>query len=141
MEPIDQFMHLHTYGNHPVACAAAIKNIEILQNEELVRNAAEMGAYFLEGLKALEKHPSVGEARGVGLWLALDFTSDKKTRAAFPIAHVNKIIARAKERGLLVKTMGAALEIAPPLIIEKDDIDQALKILDECIADEEKEMG
>ena len=141
MEPIAHFMHLHTYGNHPVACAAAIKNIEILQAEKLVRNSADMGAYFLDGLKTLEKHPTVGEARGTGLWLALDFTSDKKTRAAFPIAQANNIITRARERGLLVKTMGAVLEIAPPLIIEKDDIDQALKILDQCIGEEEKAMG
>ena len=141
MEPIEHFMHLHTYGNHPVACAAAIKNIQILRDEKMIQNAAKMGAYFLEGLKLLEKHPTVGEARGTGLWLALDFTSDKKTRSAFPVAHVNNIITRARERGLLVKTMGAALEIAPPLIIEKDDIDQTLKILDQCISEEEKAMG
>jgi putrescine aminotransferase len=141
MEPIKHFMHLHTYGNHPVACAAALKNIQILQEEKLVKNSAEMGAYFLAGLKSLEKHPSVGEVRGTGLWLALDFTADKKTRAPFPIVHVNNIITRARERGLLVKTMGAALEIAPPLIIEKDDIDQTLAILDQCISEEEKVMG
>jgi len=140
MEPIEQFMHLHTYGNHPVACAAAIKNIQILQDEKLVQNAAEMGAYFLEGLKNLEKHPIVGEARGTGLWLALDFTSDKKTRAAFPLARVNNIIARAKDHGILVKTMGAALEIAPPLIITKADIDEALKVIEQCISEEEKNM-
>ena len=75
------------------------------------------------------------------MWLAIDFTSDKKTRAAFPIAHVNNIIARAKDRGLLVKTMGAALEIAPPLIVTREDIDEALKVIDQCIAEEQKEMG
>jgi len=141
MEPIEHFMHLHTYGNHPVACAAAIKNIQILQDEKLVQNAADMGAYFLEGLKTLEKHPTVGEARGTGLWLALDFTADKKTRAVFPVAHVNNIITRARQSGLLVKTMGAALEIAPPLIIAKEDIDQTVEILDQCIAEEEKALG
>ena len=141
MEPIKQFMHLHTYCNHPVACAAALKNIQILQEEKLVQNSADMGEYFLEGLKILEKHPTVGEARGTGLWLALDFTSDKKTRAAFPIANVSNIIARAKDRGLLVKTMGAALEIAPPLIINKEDIDLTVEILDLCISEEENEMG
>lgn len=141
MEPIKQFMHLHTYGNHPVACAAALKNIQILQEEKLVQNSADMGGYFLESLKILEKHPTVGEARGTGLWLALDFTSDKKTRAAFPIANVSNIIARAKDRGLLVKTMGAALEIAPPLIIKKEDIDLTVEILDRCISEEENEMG
>ena len=141
MKPIEQFMHLHTYGNHPVACAAAIKNIQILRDEKLVQNAAETGAYFLAGLKHLERHPIVGEARGRGLWLALDFTSDKKIRAAFPLAHAMNIVARAKDRGLLVKTMGAALEIAPPLIITKAEIDEALTVIEQCIAEEEKAMG
>ena len=141
MEPIEHFMHLHTYGNHPVACATALKNIQILQEEMLVQNAADMGVYFLEGLKTLEKHPIVGEARGTGLWLALDFTTDKKTRASFPIGHANNIISRAKDRGLLVKTMGATLEIAPPLIIKKADIDWTVEILDQCIFEEEKNMG
>jgi putrescine aminotransferase len=141
MEPIEHFFHLHTYGNHPVACAAALKNIEILQKEMLVENSEQMGKYFLDGLKNLENHPIVGEARGTGLWLAIDFTSDKKTRAQFPIECVNKIIARARDLGVLFKTMGAALEIAPPLIINKKDIDEALTVLDQCISEEEKEMG
>jgi adenosylmethionine-8-amino-7-oxononanoate aminotransferase len=140
MAPIEHFFHLHTYGNHPVACAAALKNIEILQKEMLIENSAEMGKYFLDGLKNLEHHPTVGEVRGTGLWLAVDFTSAKKTRAAFPVERVNKIIARAKDRGVLFKTMGAALEIAPPLIIKREDIDEALRVLDQCIFEEEKEM-
>jgi beta-alanine--pyruvate transaminase len=55
--------------------------------------------------------------------------------------HVNSIITRSKDRGLLVKTMGAALEIAPPLIIKKEHIDQTIEILDQCISEEEHEMG
>ena len=141
MAPIENFFHLHTYGNHPVACAAGLKNIEIIQRENLVRNSAEMGKYFLDGLKTLERHPIVGEVRGTGLWLGLDFTSDKKSRAAFPISHTNNIIARAKQYGVLFKTMGSALEFAPPLIITKADIDEALEALDRSISEEEKAMG
>jgi len=141
MEPVENFFHLHTYGNHPVACAAALKNIEIMQQENLIQNAGEMGSYFLAGLKNLERHPIVGEARGTGLWLALDLTSDKKNRTPFPPDRLNNIIARAKQRGVLFKTMGWALEFAPPLIITKKDIDEALTVLDQCISEEEKEMG
>ena len=141
MAPIENFFHLHTYGNHPVACAAALKNIEILQKEMLIKKSAEMGKYFLEGLKELEHHATVGQVRGMGLWLAIDFTLDKKTRSSFPMERVNRIIARAKDLGVLFKTMGAALEIAPPLIIDRGDIDEALAVLDRCIAEEEKEMG
>ncbi len=141
MKPIEDFFHLHTYGNHPVACAAGLKNIEIIKKENLVRNSREMGNYFLDGLKTLERHPIVGEVRGTGLWLGLDFTSDKKIRAPFPLQRLNNIIARARQLGVLFKTMGFALEFAPPLIITKEDIDEALEVLERCISEEEKDMG
>jgi putrescine aminotransferase len=141
MEPIENFFHLHTYGNHPVPCAAGLKNLEILQKESLVDNSEKMGKYFLEGLKTLEHHPIVGEARGTGLWLALDFTTDKKDRAPFPMDRLNSMVARAKQRGVLFKPMGYALEFSPPLIIGKEDIDEALGVLDRCISEEEKDMG
>jgi adenosylmethionine-8-amino-7-oxononanoate aminotransferase len=141
MAPVENFIHLHTYGNHPVTCAAGLKNIEIIQKEDLVRNSREMGSYFLDGLKTLERHPIVGEVRGTGLWLGLDFTSDKKVRAPFPLQRMNNIITRAKQLGVLFKTMGFALEFAPPLIITKKDIDEALEVLERCISEEEKAMG
>jgi adenosylmethionine-8-amino-7-oxononanoate aminotransferase len=141
MEPIEIFHHLHTYANHPVSCAAGVKNIEIIKKEKLVENSYKMGAYFLEGLKSLESHPTIGEARGTGLWTAIDFTVNKKNRAPFPLNRIIHIIERAKRKGLIVKTMGQALEFAPPLIIQKEEIDEAIKILDECVTEEEKEMG
>jgi 4-aminobutyrate--pyruvate transaminase len=141
MEPVENFIHLHTYGNHPVACAVALRNLKILREENLVRHSADMGQYFLNGLKNLEHHPIVGEGRGTGLWLALDFTADKKTRAPLPPERLNRIIARAKRYGVLFKTMGHALEFAPPLIITKEDIDEALEVLERSIVEEEKEMG
>jgi putrescine---pyruvate transaminase len=141
MEPIENFFHLHTYGNHPVACAAALKNIEILQTEKLIDHAAEMGQYFLAGLKNLEQHAIVGEARGRGLWLALDLTTDKKTRALFPLDRIANMVRRAKQLGVIIKAMGCALEFAPPLIITKEEIDEAMKVIDQCITEEEKAMG
>ncbi len=141
VEPIKVFSHLHTYGNHPVPCAAALRNIEIIRKEKLVENSQAMGRYLLEGLKTLEYHSIVGESRGTGLWAALDFTTDKKTHASFPLSGLQNMIARAKSKGLLIKSMGQALEFAPPLIIQKDDIDKALRIIDEVITEEEKRMG
>jgi putrescine---pyruvate transaminase len=141
LEPIDVFQHLHTYGNHPVSCAAALENLDIMDRENLIERAAEIGAYFLDGLKTLEKHRIVGEARGTGLWAAIDLTADKKTRALFPVKNMNRIIDRANTKGLIIKTMGHALEFAPPLIIRKEEIDLAIRILDECIDEEEREMG
>jgi adenosylmethionine-8-amino-7-oxononanoate aminotransferase len=140
-EPIEIFQHLHTYSNHPVSCAAGLKNIEIMHKEKLVENAAKMGKHLLEGLKSLESHPTVGEARGTGLWAAIDFTMDKKKRTPFAAERLSSIVNRAFSKGLVVKVMGQALEFAPPLIIQKSDIDEGLKILDECITEEEKAMS
>lgn len=141
MEPVEILNHIHTYGNHPVSCAAGLKNIEILKEENLIQNAHDMGIYFLESLRSLESHPIVGEVRGTGLWCAVDFTTDKKSRAVFPQNRITNIINRAKEKGLIIKTMGFALEFAPSLIIKKEEIDEAVKIIVECITEEEKDMG
>jgi len=140
-EPVELLNHLHTYGNHPVSCAVGIRNLELIIGDNLVENSKMMGRYFLEGLHTLEYHDIVGEVRGTGLWLAIDFTSNKQTRASLPLENMMSIIDRAKQKGVLVKTMGMALEFAPPLIISKEDIDEAIKVLDICITEEEKAMG
>ena len=141
IDPVDTLEHMHTYANHPVACAAALKNIEILKQERLIERAAEIGRYFLESLKSLEDYPIVAEVRGTGLWLGLDFTVDKKTRALFPMTRLWDLVNRAKGKGLMVKQMGQALELAPPLVIERGEIDEGVRILHACIAEQAKDMG
>jgi len=141
IDPVDTFEHLHTYANHPVACAAGLKNIEIIKKENLIERSAEIGKYFLDALKSLEEYPIVGEVRGSGLWLGIDFTTDKKTKELFPMSRLNSLVDRAQRKGLIIKLMGLALEVAPPLIIEKSEIDRGVKILHECIAEEVKDMG
>jgi putrescine aminotransferase len=143
MEPIEVFNHLHTYGNHPVPCAAGLKTVEILQRENLVEASETVGNYFLEGLRAMAHHAIVGEVRGVGMWTAIDFTADKKTRAPLPAENLTSMVARAMQKGLIIKLapVRQAFEFAPALTIEKEEIDEALRILEECIGEEEKEMG
>ena len=118
-----------------------LRNLEILETENLVENSKKIGHYFLDGLKTLEIHPSGGEVRGTGLWLAIDFTTNKKSRTPFPFENLMSIITRAKQKGILIKTMGMALEFAPPLIIEKEEIEEAIRVLDACITEEERAMG
>jgi len=141
IDPVDTLEHLHTYANHPVACAAGLKNIEIMEKEGLIERAAEIGDYFLETLKTLEEHPIVGEVRGRGLWLGIDFTTDKRTKEMFPMSGLSSLVQRAQHKGLIIKLMGQALELAPPLVITKAEIDKSVKILHECVAEEAKEMG
>jgi len=141
IDPVETFEHLHTYANHPVSCAAGLKNIEIIKVEKLIERSADMGEYFLDALKSLEEHPIVGEVRGNGLWMGIDFTTDKKARALFPMSRLNSLVDRAQRKGLIIKLMGLALELAPPLIIKKAEIDTGIKILHECIAEEARDMG
>ncbi len=141
MEPIETLQHLHTYGNHPVSCAAALKNLEIIQREKLVERSAEMGAYFLERLGQLEHHAIVGEVRGTGLWTAIDLTTDKATRAPFPIERMDNFAMRGRDKGVILKYMGPSLEFAPPLTITREEIDEGIEAIDQCLAEEERDMG
>ncbi|MEW5724764.1 MAG: aspartate aminotransferase family protein [Thermodesulfobacteriota bacterium] len=141
IEPIEFFEHLHTYGNHPVSCAAALKNLEIMKREDLVGRSAAMGRYFLERLREFEDLPIVGQVRGTGLWLGIDLTADKRTKAPLPPENIQNIVARAKAKGLVIKMMGPALELAPPLIIQPEEIDHGVGLLRECLWEEGKELG
>jgi adenosylmethionine-8-amino-7-oxononanoate aminotransferase len=134
--PIEEFANLQTYMNHPVACAAALANIEILQHEGLIENARAMGDYFATALRSLARHAAVGDIRSIGLWAAMDLTLDRVRRPLFPAQRLDRMVRRAKEKGLIIKYMHSALEFAPPLIISRADIDQAIRIVDECLTED-----
>lgn len=130
--------HLFTTAGNPVACAAALETIRIIQEEGLMENAAEMGAYFLEKLRQLaEKYPVIGQMRGQGLVLGAELVEDRETRKpADRLAAL--VVYRAYELGLLLYDTGLhsnVLEFTPPLIITKEDVDQAAAILDQALED------
>jgi putrescine aminotransferase len=83
----------------------------------------------------LEKHPIVGQVRGLGMWLAVDFTADKKTRAAFTDDTVAAIARRMRELGVLVNAIGTAFELAPPLITPRPVLDRAVQAAAQAIDD------
>lgn len=141
-DAIDTFYHIHTYGNHPVCCAAALKNIEIIERENLVAHAAQMGSYLLAGLKELQKHPIVGEARGVGLWCAIEIVKDKDRRIPFkPEENIAQQLTLAgKDHGVIFRGMGNALEFAPPLSISRKEIEAGLRAIDLALDDVEKKL-
>jgi putrescine---pyruvate transaminase len=141
VRPLELLANLQTYMNHPVACAASLTNIEILKREKLIENSRRLGEYFLGCLKELERHPIVGEARGAGLWAALELTTNKATHAPFPPASLARIVDRAREKGMIIKAMTMALEFAPPLVIGKADLDEAVRMLDQCLTEEERVLG
>jgi adenosylmethionine-8-amino-7-oxononanoate aminotransferase len=140
---IPTFLHLHTYGNHPVCCAAALANLEIIERENLVANAAEMGKYFLDGLKGLQKHSIVGEARGLGLWCAIEIVKDKKKRIPFPPEEniTFQLTLAGRSHGAIFRGMGNALEFAPPLTISRKEVEEGLEAIDQALYDVEKKLG
>ena len=143
MAPIEVLNHIHTYGNHPVSCAAGLKTIEITVRENLVEKSRETGRYFLEKLKEFEGHPIVGEVRGLGLFTAIDFTANKKTKEPLPVENLLSMIKRAKQKGLIIKLapVKLALEFAPALNVEKDVIDEACEILEAVIIEEQNHLS
>jgi putrescine aminotransferase len=132
-EAMPGFEHVHTFNGHPAAAAAALATIQIKEREGLVARAKETGAYLLDSLCRLEELPVVGQTRGLGMWVAVDFTSDKATKAAFADDTVRAIALRARELGVIVGVNGTAIEMAPALNIARDDLDTAVTVLERAV--------
>jgi taurine--2-oxoglutarate transaminase len=132
-----------TYSGHPLACASAVASIEAFQEENIVENAAAMGGVFRTELARLQdKHPSIGDVRGLGCFWGLELVRSRETREplvpfngagedAKPIAAVMK---RALERGLYLMTHWNIVMCCPPLTITRDELDEALDVLDDALS-------
>ncbi len=134
--------HLLTFGGHPVAAAAALKNLEIFEEENLVERGAEMGEYLRSQLEELRNHPSVGDVRGVGLLQAIEVVKDKEKKTPF---HKNDTFCKAlgqkmTEKGLITRTWNI-VHFAPPLVVTKDEIDRMVAIADEALTEVESEFA
>jgi len=126
------FTNGFTYSGHPVACAAALKNIEIMERENLpayVRD--EIGPYFIEQLNTLRDLPTVGDIRGLHLMACVVNVANKETREELPAdADIGKRIAVAAEkRGLLIRPIGNLNVMSPPLTITRDEVDELVSKL------------
>ena len=126
--------HASTFGGNPVACAAALATIKLIK-ESLMANAASVGAHLKDGLAALQqKHPLIGDIRGMGLMIGIELVRDRQTkeRAA---SERDRLVEECFNRGLLVLGAGRnALRLCPPLILSKSDADTAMRIIDESLA-------
>jgi len=125
--------HGSTFGGNPVCCAAALATLEVVQRE-LVSNARVRGEQLSQGLKAIAaRHACIGDVRGIGLMQGIEFVTDRGTREpAGELAHRLEQMAFAK--GLLLLAAGKnALRLAPPLVVDPQDVELALGILDQCL--------
>lgn len=137
------FRHVHTFSGHAAAAAAALKVIEIKERDGLIEKAARDGEWFQTVLRErLLDKPIVGDVRGIGMWHAVDFTSDKATKASFADDTVPSIVRRIQDKGVLVCAIGpSALEMAPPLIVTREQLEHAADVVAEAIDEITQERG
>jgi adenosylmethionine-8-amino-7-oxononanoate aminotransferase len=126
--------HALTFGGHPVSAAAALRNIQIIEEEDLVRQSAEKGAYLLAELDKLRSHPSVGDVRGVGLFTAVDLVKNKQTKESFGREHPfsRRVHDELFARGLVTRVWDV-IHVAPPLVVTKDELDRIVTAIDEAL--------
>ena len=133
--------HGNTYGGNPLACAAALATLELIQDEYLA-NAAEVGQYTIDALEEIQaRHPSIGDVRGIGLMIGVDFVKDRTSKEpAKELA--DRVVDLAFERGLLTLGCGkSVIRIAPALSISKTEVDEGLPIFEEAVNLAEKELN
>ncbi|MFZ3589122.1 aspartate aminotransferase family protein [Bacillus sp. DJP31] len=136
-EQYDFFRHINTFGGNPAACALALKNIEIMEHEDLFERSRLLGEKLLNTLKErLQDHPNVGHVRGKGLLVGIELVSDKGTKDPLDMALVNGVIGRCKENGVIIGKNGMTvagfnnvLSLSPPLNIDEKDLDTIIETL------------
>ncbi|MBI2240329.1 MAG: aspartate aminotransferase family protein [Magnetospirillum gryphiswaldense] len=125
---IGVFGHGFTYGGHPVSAAVALETLAIYAERDVLGHVNRVAPALQRGLRELQQHPLVGEARGVGLIGAVELVADKDERRAFdPKLTVGaRVVAKAQANGVILRAMGDAVAFAPPLIISEAEIDEML---------------
>ncbi|MBI1982615.1 MAG: acetyl ornithine aminotransferase family protein [Acidobacteria bacterium] len=133
--------HASTFGGNPVACAAALQTIRLLE-EKYIANAARMGEHILGRLAEWPKrHRLVGDVRGLGLMIGIELVKSQESREPSPEAR-RKVVQGAFERGVLVLGCGeSTVRLMPPLVVEEDQADYALGVLERCIAEVESQRS
>jgi adenosylmethionine-8-amino-7-oxononanoate aminotransferase len=137
VEEIPILFDIHTYGGHPVSAAAALANIGIIEREGLVQNSATVGAYMLELLQGLRAHPTVGEVRGLGLFMAVELSDPVRHEDFAPGLHIaDQVTGATMQMGMFGPRPlgGSTLVFAPPLIFTKAQAERSVNVLDAALS-------
>ncbi len=147
----EPFHHGHTFTGHSVGAAAALAAIKEYKERGLVENARRLGPYLGKRLEELkERHPSVGDVRGLGLFWGIELVKDRKTKQVFAeredklkgrVTTVDKVAASAMKEGVYVLSMHSVLLIAPPLCVTEEQLDQGVNALDKALAATDAEVS
>ena len=140
-DPMNYFRDISTFGGCTAGPAAALENMRIIEDENLLENTTKMGDYMLEKLAALgDKHAVVGEARGKGLFLGLELVSDRTTKEPVSEKHIGAVVGACAADGVIIGAtnrsnpgLNNVLCFAPPLIATADDIDQIVDAVDRSL--------
>ena len=130
------FMHGFTYSGHPTACAVALRNLQIIEDEHLVEQAAEKGAHLQQKLQDLRDLDIVGDVRGLGLLGAVELVKNKETKELFDVAKgtARNVWLAALAEGVIVRPLtGDVLAISPPFVISTQQIDRIVDVLHDAI--------
>lgn len=130
-DKVGVFGHGFTYSGHPVCAAVALETLKIYEEIDIVGRVKAMAPRLQEGLQAFASHPLVGEVRGIGLVAALEIVRDKAKKESFDAkASIGLFIERrCQEHGVILRSLGDALTIAPPLIVNQSEIDEILRVI------------
>ena len=142
-QPGGMFMHGMTYSSHPACCAAALANIEIIENENICGHVQKYGPMFETGMKKLERHEIVGEVRGSHFMMGIEFVRDKIGKQPFDNEdNIGGIVAKhAQAQGLIVRPLGSMAVLSPCLVLQENEINQIVDILDASIGAAMKEIA
>ena len=147
-EENSHFRHVNTFGGNPAACAVALKNLEIIEKENLVERSAELGERLLNELAGLKDHPFVGDIRGLGFLLGIELVEDKVTKEPASNARVAKIIGECKANGLIIGRNGDTvagfnniLALSPPLSCTDEDLDFIIAVVKKVFKENESFEG
>jgi putrescine aminotransferase len=137
------FAHGFTYSGHPTACAVALRNLQILEEERLVERVAEMGPYLQRRLQELRSHEIVGDVRGLGLLAGVEFVRDRESKQQFDVSLgvARRVWLAALAKGVIFRPIaGDVIATSPPFVITEKQIDRLVDGLDSAIGSVSKEV-
>ena len=131
-----KFTHAATYSGHPTCCAVGLANLAIIEREQLVERAAELGPWYIEQLQQLRSLPQVGDVRGLGMMAAVELVNPAESGAAYydsAAALANRVTAECLRLGMTLRLRGNVVVLAPPFISTKEQLLRSVDILGEAI--------
>jgi putrescine aminotransferase len=137
------FAHGFTYSGHPTACAVGLRNLQIIEDEQLVERAAATGAYLLKRLQDLRAHEIVGDVRGLGLLGGIELVRDRQSKESFEasLGAARRVWLAALHEGVIVRSLpGDVISLCPPFVISEQQIDRMVDVLGGAIAKVSKEL-